>query len=59
MKLAIKRCEQNPIVYPGIYKWRNTVVFNPASLTGHMVFLRHLISRATVNLKGLLNYVIQ
>jgi len=39
MKLEIKRCEQNPIVYPLIYKWRKTVVFNPASLTGHMVLL--------------------
>jgi len=39
MKSAIKRCEQNPIVYPGVCKWRKTVVFNPASLTGHTVFL--------------------
>lgn len=30
MTIDIKRCEQNPIVYPGIYNWRKAVVFNPA-----------------------------
>lgn len=44
MSLEIKRCEQNPIVYPGIYNWRKAVVFNPAVIIDEGKF--YMIERA-------------
>jgi len=47
--MYIKRCEENPIVVPGIYDWRKATVFNPAVIIDQGKF--YMIERAAGSLK--------
>lgn len=47
--MIIKRCEENPIVVPGIYDWRKATVFNPAVIIDNNKF--YMIERVAGTLR--------
>jgi len=47
--MKIKRCEENPIVRPGLFPWRNISVFNPGAIVEDGKF--YLFERAAGSLR--------
>ncbi len=53
--MNIKRCEENPIVRPGLFPWRNVSVFNPGAIVENGKF--YLYERAAGSLRPFLTSI--